>query len=197
MALTYPGRAAPGAVRQRACRRLLGAVVWRHDCISYQPTLRFYRRSPLVGAGAAGRSRSPTWHLPSIPPISMGAGAAASGRAGSRPSWGQVGQRDQSRTRSGTKWRSRNDAGGRAAIGQGTPGREFPGGVPPHPCALPRADPGVLRIRAHRRRHRRPRQASRRTQARAARPAGGEPARHQRSRPRGRAAAPRSWPSAA
>ena len=70
-----------------------------------------------------------------------------------------------------------------AAIGQGPPGREFSGGVAAYQPAPSRADPGVLRIRAHRRRHRRSCDAAARTRSSQSRPARSDPARQAQRRP--------------
>ena len=87
-----------------------------------------------------------------------------------------------------------------APIGQGLGGREFPGGVVAGRAAAPPADPGVLRFRAHRRRHRRPRDAARGREARAPRSARGQPARprrHNAGRHRAARGAGRARPVAA
>ena len=64
--------------------QFIGIVAWLIMAFAFQPTLRFYRLSPLWGL-ALPAIAAIYMAFTSIPPISMRAAAAACGRAAPRP----------------------------------------------------------------------------------------------------------------
>ena len=158
MALTYlapPLLAMFGSGTARVDRP---ASTWVLMAVAFQPTLRFYRLSPLWGLALPAialqyHALHPRFRLSICARTRRQLeGARASQRVGD----------------------AMIDDRCRSAIGQGPPGREFSGRLAAHSSAPSRADPGVLRVRAHRRRHRRSSVAAAAGEARAARPAGSD-----------------------
>ena len=117
--------------------RLLGILAWLLMALAFQPTLRFYRLSPLCGDWRCRRLPRSIWCSRSIPPISMRAGAAACGRAAPKPT-----SQETATFRNRDERCELSDA--KLAIGKRTPGREFSGRVFSHSSAPPRHNPGVL-----------------------------------------------------
>ena len=142
--LIYLAPRAARAVRPRLCPDCRACWPGPLMAIAFQPMLRFYRLSPLVGAVAA-RDRAGLYGLYARFRLSK------CPRAG-RPLEGpRAGQRDRDPMTNADELRS----------GKGAPRREFPVASRLIAGASPRADPRLLRVRAHRRRHRRPRDARR------------------------------------
>ena len=122
MALTYLAPAAAGAVRPPASRRCWASLAWALMAIAFQPTLRFYRLSPLWGLALPADRRWPTWSftLESALQYARGRGGMWKGRVQADG----VAKRDDDRRRT--------------ALRQGPPGREFPGRLVADRAAPPR-----------------------------------------------------------
>ena len=159
--------------------RVIGLVTWLMMAIAFQPTLRFYRLSPLVGPRAACyctaiHALHPRFRLPICARTGRKLeGARASQRVGS-------GMTTAAELRSGKGHRDENFPVASRLIS------------PKHRAA----DPGVLRVRAHRRRHRRSRDAAPGEKLEVSRSARSDPSRHQRRRTRRASRCAGNWPSA-
>ena len=116
---------------------MFGIGAWAIMAILYQPVLRLYRLSPLWGLALPATAFA---YL-----LFTMASALASMRGQGRIVEGAL---------PGGEGEMTGSAGG-AAVRQGPPGREFPGRLAADRRQAPRPHPGVLRIRPHRRRHRR------------------------------------------
>ena len=134
-----PGAAAAGAVAAGGAARWMGLAACLAMALAFQPVLRFYRRSPLWGLA-----------LPVIALLYTLVHAAfrLSARAPTR--------RPMEGTRPCRRAEPAMTDSAELRSGKGHTRRELSGRLAADPAAAPPGDPGLLRFRAHRRRHRRP-----------------------------------------
>ena len=145
MALTFIAAPCVRDVRRRVGAHLRLSLACALMTLAFQPMLRFYRLSPLWGLALPAIARLyMIYTFESAWPL-LPRAAAAAGRGACR------------RTRRSHERLHRR----RTALRQGIGRREFPRGVVAGCVREHRGiDPGILRVRAHRRRHRRSRQPS-------------------------------------